>query len=134
MTFVRPVRQVLQQCLPSVSTLEAMLNSYASVPPCYWLDALSPEVYQVVSVCNQPSWLHAPLLHFSSHPLLLPQEHRLFWDLLRQRSGLPRSLQHLCRHSVRRHLGSRCHSVLGALDIPSAVREYLLLCADDSLH
>lgn len=38
---------MLQKCLPSVSTLAAMLNSYASVPPCHWLDSLSPELYQV---------------------------------------------------------------------------------------
>lgn len=57
---------MLQRCLPSVSTLEAMLNSYASVPPCDWVDSLSPEVYQV-SAIGLPGFT----LRFSASPLLL---------------------------------------------------------------
>lgn len=128
---------MLQRCLPSVSTLEAMLNSYASVPPCDWVDSLSPEVYQVSAIGLPGVTLRfsaSPLLLFSSRPLPLPQEHPLFWDSLRQRSGLPRLLQHLCRHALRRHLGARSHSALGALDIPGSVRQYLLLYDDGSLH
>lgn len=124
---------MLQQCLPSVSTLEVMVNSYTSVPPCHWLDSLSPEVYQVSVISLLGFMLRLSASHPPRHSLP-PQEHRVFWDSLRQRSGLPSSLQHLCRHSVRRHLGPRCHSVLAALDIPSSVREYLLLGDDGSLH
>lgn len=127
------VRQMLQQCLPSVSTLEAMLNSYAVVPPCDWLDSVSPEVFQVSGICPLGS---TSRLAISSArlPLPLPQKQPLFWESLRQRSGQPRSLQHLCRHFLRSHLGARCPSALAALDIPSSVREYLLLRDDGSLH
>lgn len=58
--------QMLQRCLPSVSTLEAMLNSYASVPPCDWVDSLSPEVY-LVSAIGLPGFT----LHSSTSPLLI---------------------------------------------------------------
>lgn len=63
-----------------------------------------------------------------------PQEHRSFFDLVRERSGQPRSLQHLCRCALRRHLGARCHSAVGQLAIPARVREYLLLRNDGALQ
>lgn len=63
-----------------------------------------------------------------------PQEHRSFFDLVRQRSGQPRSLQHLCRCALRLRLGARCYSAVSELDIPSSVRDYLLLCNDGTLH
>uniref|UniRef100_A0A3P8RSX8 Ankyrin repeat and SOCS box containing 16 n=1 Tax=Amphiprion percula TaxID=161767 RepID=A0A3P8RSX8_AMPPE len=81
-------KQELKQCLLSPATLEVMLNSYTSIPPC----------------------------------------------LLRQRSGQPRSLQHLCRCALRQRLGARCHSAVSKLDIPGSVRDYLLLSNDGTLH
>lgn len=41
------VFQGLQRCLPSVYTLEVMLNSYMSLPPCEWAASLPAHVYQV---------------------------------------------------------------------------------------
>nr|XP_046272584.1 ankyrin repeat and SOCS box protein 16 [Scatophagus argus] len=98
--------QMLKQCVLSAATLELMLNSYVSVPPCDWMDRLSSEVYE---------------------------EHRFFLDLVRRRSGQPRSLQHLSRCALRLHLGARCRSAVRELDIPASVREYLLLCNDGTL-
>ncbi|XP_076609678.1 ankyrin repeat and SOCS box protein 16 [Chaetodon auriga] len=99
--------KTLKQCVLSAATLEVMLNSYTSIPPCEWMDSLSAQIYE---------------------------DHRAFFDLVRQRSGQPRSLQHLCRCALRLRLGARCYSAVSKLDIPSSVRDYLLLCNDGTLH
>eukprot|EP00064_Thunnus_orientalis_P007087 superscaffoldBa00000767_g7106 len=98
---------MLKQCVLSISTLEVMLNSYTSVPPCEWMDSLSDEIYE---------------------------DHPCFFDLVRQRSGQPRSLQHLCRCALRQHLGAGCYSAVSKLDIPGSVKDYLLLCNDGTLQ
>ncbi|XP_029294287.1 ankyrin repeat and SOCS box protein 16 isoform X2 [Cottoperca gobio] len=104
---VQPVSpKMLKQCVLSPATLEVMLNSYTSIPHCEWMDSLSTEIY----------------------------EHRSFFDLMRQRSGQPRSLQHLCRCALRLRLGARCFPAVSELDIPSSVRDYLLLCNDGTLQ
>ncbi|XP_056870833.1 ankyrin repeat and SOCS box protein 16 [Takifugu flavidus] len=95
--------KALRRCLPSVSTLEVMLNSYESLPPCDWEVSLPPH---------------------------LSQEHQPFLRLLSQRGAGPRSLQHLCRCALRQHLGPRCSTAVGSLDIPASLREYLLLRSD----
>ncbi|KAM9345691.1 ankyrin repeat and SOCS box protein 16 [Symphorus nematophorus] len=99
--------KMLKQCVLSASILEVMLNSYTSVPPCEWMDSLPTEIYE---------------------------EHRSFFDLVRQRSGQPRSLQHLCRCALRLCLGARCYSAVSKLDIPSSVKNYLLLYNDGTLQ
>ncbi|XP_045891420.1 ankyrin repeat and SOCS box protein 16 [Micropterus dolomieu] len=99
--------KMLKQCVLSPATLEVMLNSYTSIPPCEWMVSLSSEIHE---------------------------EQRSFLDLVHQRSGQPRSLQHLCRCALRLHLGARCYSVVSELDIPSSVRDYLLLCNDGTLQ
>ncbi|TKS92271.1 Ankyrin repeat and SOCS box protein 16 [Collichthys lucidus] len=98
--------KMLKQCVLSVATLKVMLNSYTSVPPCDWMDSLSAEIYE---------------------------ENRPFFDLVRQRSGQPRSLQHLCRCALHLHLGARRSSAVTKLNIPSSVRDYLLLRDDGTL-
>ncbi|XP_047426957.1 ankyrin repeat and SOCS box protein 16 [Mugil cephalus] len=98
--------KMLKQCILSPATLEVMLNSYASIPPCDWMDSLPADV---------------------------SEEQRSLLLSVRQRSGQPRSLQHLCRRAVRLHLGARCHSAISSLDIPCSVRGYLLLCNDGTL-
>ncbi|XP_005726253.1 ankyrin repeat and SOCS box protein 16 [Pundamilia nyererei] len=98
--------KMLKQCVLSLATVEVLLNLYPHLPPCEWMDAVSAEIYE---------------------------EHRSFFQLVRQRSAQPRSLQHLCRCALRQHLGAQCHSVVSKLDIPSCVRDYLLLCNDGTL-
>lgn len=98
--------KMLKQCVLSPATVEVMLNSYSCLPPSEWMDAVSAEIHE---------------------------DHRCFFQLVRQRSAQPRSLQHLCRCALRQHLGARCHSVVSKLDIPSSVRNYLLLCNDGTL-
>ncbi|XP_031723445.1 ankyrin repeat and SOCS box protein 16-like [Anarrhichthys ocellatus] len=97
---------MLKQCVLSPATLEVLLNSYTSLPACEWMDSLSAEVYE---------------------------EHRSFFDLVRQRSAQPRSLQHLCRCAVRLRLGGLCFPAVRELDIPGSVRDYLLLSNDGTL-
>lgn len=99
--------KMLKQCVLSAATLEVMLNSYTSIPPCEWMDSLSAQIHE---------------------------DHQAFFDLVRERSGQPRSLQHLCRCALRLQLGARCYSAVSKLDIPSSVRDYLLLCNDGTLH
>lgn len=99
--------KMLKQCVLSAATLEVMLNSYMCVPHCEWMDSLPSEIYE---------------------------EHRSFFELVRQRSGQPRSLQHLCRCALRLHLGAHFSSAVGELDIPSSVKDYLLLRNDGTLH
>ncbi|XP_007567760.1 PREDICTED: ankyrin repeat and SOCS box protein 16 isoform X1 [Poecilia mexicana] len=100
--------KMLKQLALYPDVLGVMLNSYTSIPPCDWSDSLPPDT--------------------------LSQEHLLFLRSLRQRSARPRSLQHLCRCAVRRHLGARCHSAVCELDVPGSVREYLLLCDNKALQ
>ncbi|XP_023266767.1 ankyrin repeat and SOCS box protein 16 isoform X2 [Seriola lalandi dorsalis] len=38
--------KMLKQCVLSPATLEVMLNSYTSVPPCEWMDSLSAAIYE----------------------------------------------------------------------------------------
>lgn len=97
--------QMLRRCVLSPATLEVILNSYPIVPPCDWIDDCP-----------------------------LTQGHLDFFKLVRERSGHPRSLQHLCRCALRRQLGSLCHSQVSRLDVPSSVKDYLLLHNDGTLH
>ncbi|KAM3863737.1 ankyrin repeat and SOCS box protein 16 [Diretmus argenteus] len=99
--------KMLKHCVPSPATLEVMLNSYTVVPACDWMDSVPADLYE---------------------------EHQLFLDSVRQLSGQPRSLQHLCRCALRQHLGARCHSAVSQLDIPGSLRDYLLLCNDGMLQ
>nr|XP_020461167.1 ankyrin repeat and SOCS box protein 16 [Monopterus albus]XP_020461168.1 ankyrin repeat and SOCS box protein 16 [Monopterus albus] len=99
--------KMFKLCVRSPATLEVMLNSYTSIPHCEWMDSLSTEIYEA---------------------------HRLFFDLVHQRSGQPRSLQHLCRCALRLRFGAQCYSAVSKLDIPSYVRDYLLLCNDGTLQ
>ncbi|KAM8844174.1 ankyrin repeat and SOCS box protein 16 isoform 2-T3 [Spinachia spinachia] len=98
--------KMLKLCALSPATLEVMLNSYTSIPPCEWMDSLPAARYE---------------------------EQRPFFDLVRQRSAQPRSLQHLCRCVVRRRLRGRCFPAVRDLHIPRPTRDYLLLRNDGTL-
>ncbi|KAM4598321.1 ankyrin repeat and SOCS box protein 16 [Polymixia lowei] len=99
--------QMLKHCVLSPAMLEVMLNAYTVIPACEWLDSLSTERYE---------------------------EHRSFFDLVRQMSGQPRSLQHLSRCALRRFLGALCYPVVCNMDVPGSVRDYLLLSNDGMLR
>ncbi|KAM9472275.1 ankyrin repeat and SOCS box protein 16 isoform 2-T2 [Salvelinus alpinus] len=92
---------MLKLCLLSPATLEVMLNCYAVVPSC-------------------EEWMQ-------SIPLEIHETHQGFFDSVRQMTSQPRSLQHLCRCALRRHLGKGIDAAISRLDIPSSLMEYLLL-------
>uniref|UniRef100_A0A3Q2E9D2 Ankyrin repeat and SOCS box containing 16 n=1 Tax=Cyprinodon variegatus TaxID=28743 RepID=A0A3Q2E9D2_CYPVA len=96
--------KMLKQLAFYPDVLGLMLNSYTSIPPCDWLESLPPDKD-------------------------LP-----FFLSVRQWTGQPRSLQHLCRCALRQHLGAQCHSAVCKLDIPASVRDYLLLCNNRTLQ
>ncbi|KAI1887262.1 hypothetical protein AGOR_G00188200 [Albula goreensis] len=100
--------KMLKLCCLSPLTLEVLLNSYDVIPPCEgWIDSVPEE---------------------------LLKEHQSFFESVRNMSGQPRTLQHLCRCALRHHLGVLCHSNIAKLDIPSSVREYLLLGPEGELR
>ncbi|XP_061761471.1 ankyrin repeat and SOCS box protein 16 isoform X1 [Nerophis ophidion] len=100
--------KMLKLCVLSPATMEVLLNLYPSIPPCDWMDdCVTQQIYQL---------------------------HPDFYDLVRQRSGQPRSLQHLCRCALRGHFGDLCYSKVSRLDIPSRLKDYLLLRNDGTLH
>ncbi|XP_053569484.1 ankyrin repeat and SOCS box protein 18 [Bombina bombina] len=61
------------------------------------------------------------------------QAHHSFYTTFFNLSGSVRSLQHLCRFTLRRHLGCRCHSLIPLLPVPRSLQEYLLLDSKLSL-
>lgn len=127
---------MLKQCVSSPATLEVMLNSYSFIPPCEWMDSLSDQVSEVSSLQRYSVTSGSHLAHIWLTSVCFPpliQDHQCFFDLVRQQSGQPRSLQHLCRCAVRLHLGASCNSAVNELDIPSSLRAYLLLCNDGTL-
>lgn len=67
-------------------------------------------------------------------PSLCPQTHQGFFDSVRQMTSQPRSLQHLCRCALRRHLGKGIDAAISRLDIPSSLMEYLLLRNDGEIR
>nr|XP_046160996.1 ankyrin repeat and SOCS box protein 16-like isoform X2 [Oncorhynchus gorbuscha] len=98
---------MLKLCLLSPATLEVMLNCYAVVPSC-------------------EEWMQ-------SIPLEIHETHQGFFDSVRQMTSQPRSLQHLCRCALRRHLGKGIDAAISRLDIPSSLMEYLLLRNDGEI-
>ncbi|XP_045576065.1 ankyrin repeat and SOCS box protein 16 isoform X1 [Salmo salar] len=99
---------MLKPCLLSPATLEVMLNCYAVVPSC-------------------EEWMQ-------SIPLEIHETHQGFFDSVRQMTSQPRSLQHLCRCALRRHLGKGIDATISRLDIPSSLMEYLLLRNDGEIR
>ncbi|XP_066499105.1 ankyrin repeat and SOCS box protein 16 [Hoplias malabaricus] len=103
-----PSPKMLKLCLLSPTTLEVMLNSFPVVPACEeWLLDVPEDLLKV---------------------------HNRFFVSVGRMIGQPRRLQHLCRCSLRQHLGSKCHSAINELNIPYALREYLLLRIDGEIH
>lgn len=99
-----PSPRMLKLCLLSPATLEVMINSYSVIPPCEdWIDEV-PEDLKMAN-CS-------------------------FFESLQKMTGQPRSLQHLCRCSLRSYLEGRCLSAINDLNIPSSMRDYLLLCLE----
>ncbi|KAE8580579.1 hypothetical protein XENTR_v10024474 [Xenopus tropicalis] len=77
---------------------------------------------------------YASLHIFSRWKTEIPEEvfqaHESFYTTFFSLSGSVRSLQHLCRYSLRRRFGHQCHCLIPLLPIPRALQDYLLLVTD----
>lgn len=65
---------------------------------------------------------------------LSDQEHKGFYESVFSLARTPRSLQHLARFRIRIFLEDRVHKVVPELDLPTAIKNYLLLEYRDYVH
>ncbi|KAM4698592.1 ankyrin repeat and SOCS box protein 18 [Rhinophrynus dorsalis] len=80
--------------------------------------ALLYNSYRSLQICSQ--WKQ-------EIPEEVIQTHQSFYHTLFSVSESVRSLQHLCRFTLRRHFGSQCHNLIPQLPIPRALQDYLLM-------
>ncbi|XP_074405017.1 ankyrin repeat and SOCS box protein 18 isoform X1 [Zonotrichia albicollis] len=94
-------RKVLRSCAAVPEVIEVLFNSYSQIPVSQeWREAVPQEVFQ---------------------------QHQAFYESLLGLAGTARSLQHLCRATLRAHLGDKCHCLVPLLPLPRALQEFLLL-------
>ncbi|XP_034558415.1 ankyrin repeat and SOCS box protein 10 isoform X2 [Notolabrus celidotus] len=99
---------VLKHCSVSPRTIEVLLNAYSQLKVRdTWVEAVSPEVFQ---------------------------EHKEFYESVFSLEMTPRSLQHLARCKVRNFLDGRVHIVVPKLDLPTFIKNYLLLDYRGYIH
>nr|XP_014345845.1 PREDICTED: ankyrin repeat and SOCS box protein 18 [Latimeria chalumnae] len=100
--------KVLKSCASAPKTIEILFNSYCQIPVTEkWVDAVPEEAFQ----------LHLP-----------------FYESLFMLASTPRSLQHLCRYTIRKRFGERCHSAIPQLAVPKFIQSYLLLEPEGAVH
>ncbi|XP_066544327.1 ankyrin repeat and SOCS box protein 18 isoform X2 [Amia ocellicauda] len=93
--------KVLTSCAAAPNTVEILFNSYSNIAVTYkWVDAVPEEVYQ---------------------------KHQTFYESMFSLESKPRSLQHLCRSTVRKHCGKDCHLIIPRLPVPKFLQRYMLL-------
>ncbi|XP_026861451.2 ankyrin repeat and SOCS box protein 18 isoform X1 [Electrophorus electricus] len=93
--------KVLTACAAAPKTVEVLLNSYNDVPvTSKWVEAIPEDIFHL---------------------------YRTFYESLFALENKPRSLQHLCRSTVRKHLGKYCYLFVPQLPLPMMLQEYLLL-------
>ncbi|XP_075036495.1 ankyrin repeat and SOCS box protein 18 isoform X2 [Mixophyes fleayi] len=61
------------------------------------------------------------------------QAHQSFYTTFFSLSGTVRSLQHLCRFTLRKHFNSQCCHLIPLLPVPTAIKDYLLLTTEQSV-
>ncbi|KAM4604965.1 ankyrin repeat and SOCS box protein 10 [Polymixia lowei] len=92
---------VLKHCCGSPRTIEVLLNAYSRLKITdTWVEAVSPEIFK---------------------------EHQEFYESLFSLTQTPRSLQHLVRCKLRTFLEGRIHLVVPKLNLPTFLKNYLLL-------
>uniref|UniRef100_A0A4W4H9S8 SOCS box domain-containing protein n=1 Tax=Electrophorus electricus TaxID=8005 RepID=A0A4W4H9S8_ELEEL len=97
--------KVLTACAAAPKTVEVLLNSYNDVPvTSKWVEAIPEDIFHVGG-----------------------ELYRTFYESLFALENKPRSLQHLCRSTVRKHLGKYCYLFVPQLPLPMMLQEYLLL-------
>ncbi|XP_059199996.1 ankyrin repeat and SOCS box protein 10 [Centropristis striata] len=92
---------VLKHCCGSPRTIEVLLNAYSNLKVTdSWVEAVSLEVFK---------------------------KHKDFYDSVFSLERTPRSLQHLARFRFRTFLEGRVQNVVPKLDLPTFIKNYLLL-------
>uniref|UniRef100_A0A8C7YKW9 Ankyrin repeat and SOCS box containing 10 n=1 Tax=Oryzias sinensis TaxID=183150 RepID=A0A8C7YKW9_9TELE len=93
--------KVLKHCSESPRTIEVLLNAYSHLKVTdTWLESVSTEAFE---------------------------KHKDFYESVFSLAMKPRSLQHLARCRVRIFLEGRLHKVVPELDLPTFIKNYLLL-------
>ncbi|XP_075466089.1 LOW QUALITY PROTEIN: ankyrin repeat and SOCS box protein 18 [Ascaphus truei] len=99
--------QVLRCCSAAPEVIALLYNSYTDLRVCEsWKVEVPDDVFQT---------------------------HLSFYTTFFSLPGAVRSLQHLCRSTLRRQFGSRCHRLVPLLPVPSTVQDYLLMHSAGSL-
>uniref|UniRef100_A0A3Q3KD11 SOCS box domain-containing protein n=1 Tax=Monopterus albus TaxID=43700 RepID=A0A3Q3KD11_MONAL len=92
--------KVLKHCSESPRTIEVLLNAYSYLKVTdTWVESVSTELFK----------------------------HKEFFESIFSLALTPRSLQHLARCRLRNFLGGRVHKVVPKLDLPTFIKNYLLL-------
>ncbi|TNN55382.1 Ankyrin repeat and SOCS box protein 16 [Liparis tanakae] len=104
---------VLKHCCGSPRTIEVLLNAYSRLKVTdAWVESVSSEALEA---------------KFEESALLDMCEHREFYESVFSLGRTPRALQHLARFRVRVFLEGRVHKVVPKLDLPTFIKNYLLL-------
>ncbi|XP_075953277.1 ankyrin repeat and SOCS box protein 10 [Anarhichas minor] len=99
---------VLKHCCGSPRTIEVLLNAYSHLKVTdAWVESVSSEAFK---------------------------EHKEFYESVFSLERTPRSLQHLARFKIRIFLEGRVHKVVPKLDLPTFIKNYLLLEYRDYVH
>ncbi|XP_029309618.1 ankyrin repeat and SOCS box protein 10 isoform X2 [Cottoperca gobio] len=99
---------VLKHCCGSPRTIEVLLNNYRSLKITdTWVESVSSEALK---------------------------EHKGFYESVFSLERTPRSLQHLARFKLRSFLECRVHKVVPELELPTFIKNYLLLEYRDYVH
>ncbi|XP_062284199.1 ankyrin repeat and SOCS box protein 10 [Scomber scombrus] len=100
--------KVLAHCCVSPDTIEVLLNVYSHLKVNdTWVESVSEEVFK---------------------------ENKEFYESLFSLARTPRSLQHLARCNLRTFLEGRVHKVVPKLDLPTFIKNYLLLECRGYVH
>ncbi|MGH0137721.1 UNVERIFIED_CONTAM: hypothetical protein FKN15_064617 [Acipenser sinensis] len=85
----------------------------------------------------QPHLTVQSLLNHGAHkvwPLAFLKIHQSFYESLFSLEGKPRCLQHMCRSTIRKQCGNKCHVIITQLPLPKFLQRYLLLETEGMLY
>ncbi|XP_014913883.1 ankyrin repeat and SOCS box protein 10 isoform X1 [Poecilia latipinna] len=99
---------VLKHCSESPHTIEVLLNAYSHLKVTdTWVESVPEDAFK---------------------------EHKDFYESIFSLAMTPRSLQHLARCRLRSFLEGRVHKVVPKLDLPTFIKDYLLLECRGYVH
>ncbi|XP_047224902.1 ankyrin repeat and SOCS box protein 10 isoform X1 [Girardinichthys multiradiatus] len=99
---------VLKHCSESPHTIEVLLNAYSHLKVTdTWVESVPEDAYK---------------------------EHKDFFESIFSLAMTPRSLQHLARCKLRSFMEGRVHKVVPKLDLPTFIKDYLLLECRGYVH